>query len=421
MNTYNTHTLGNGLRIIHLQHESEVVYCGYAIKGGARNEAMVEEGLAHFCEHLTFKGTAHLSPLQVINSLEKLGGELNAYTAKEETVYYAAILRQFFTKAVDVLTDIVFRSTYPQAEIEKEMEVVCDEIDSYRDNPAELIYDEFESRVFRARPLGHSVLGTKDNVRSFTTEHCKRFTKAWYRPDNAVFYVLGNVDFQRLVIRLERLLSDYPAALPAVPSSAGIVIPEKLVDGNGILRQEEDYVCDEELQTHQSHVMTGLAFTRNLERWRIPLFVVNNMLGGPSMNSRLNLALRERRGLVYTVEGIMTTYSDAMLWSVYFGCDKKDVKRCIRLVNSQLERLRHTPLTRSALASVKTQLKGQIALASQQKENFAIDMAKQYLHRGTLRSNERLYSLVDSVTVGDIHTLANEILNKDNLFTLVYT
>lgn len=420
MNTYNTHTLANGLRIIHLPQKSEVVYCGYAIKGGARNEALAEEGLAHFCEHITFKGTVHLSPLQVINSLEKVGGELNAYTAKEETVYYAAILRQFFSKAVETLTDIVFRSIYPQAEIEKETEVVCDEIDSYRDNPAELIYDDFENKIFHDHPLGHNVLGTKDTVRQFTTEHCKRFTTSWYRPCNAVFYVLGDVNFPQLVKRLERLLSDYAPSAPTVASPHSGLQRETPSGSSEIIHLGMPRVNDSSMQTHQSHVMMGLAFTCNLDYWRMPLFLVNNMLGGPSMNSRFNLTLREKRGLVYTVESVMTAYSDAMLWSVYFGCDKEDTERCIRLVNSQLERLRHAPLTQSALKSVKTQLKGQIALASQQRENFAIEMAKQYLHRATLRSNETLYALIDKVTVGDIHALANEILNKDNLFTLVY-
>lgn len=421
MNTYNIHTLSNGLRIIHLPQQSEVVYCGYAIKCGARNEAMAEEGLAHFCEHITFKGTVHLSPLQVINSLEKLGGELNAYTAKEETVYYAAILRQFFNKAVDTLTEIVFHSTYPQTEIEKEMEVVCDEIDSYRDNPAELIYDEFENRMFQGTPLGHSVLGTKETVRNFTTEHCRRFTSKWYRPDNAVFYILGDISFSKLVRRLERLLADFPISAPTLALRPQANDVSNMSVDNGVIRLEQTREDDTVLQTHQSHVMMGVAFTHNLEHWRIPLFIVNNMLGGPCMNSRLNLALRERRGLVYTVESVMTTYSDAMLWSVYFGCDKKDVRRCTRLVASQLESLRHNTLSTTVINAVKTQLKGQIALASQQREGFAIDMAKQYLHRNTLRSNERLYSLVDNVSADDIKTLAEEILNKNNLFTLVYT
>ncbi len=419
MSAYETHTLSNGLRIIYLPQDTEVVYCGYAIRCGARNELPNEEGLAHFCEHTTFKGTERMSSLQVINSLERVGGELNAYTAKEETVYYAAILRKYLNRAVDTLTEIVFHSTYRQSEIEKEVEVVCDEIDSYRDTPAELIYDEFENKLFRNHPLGHNVLGTKDTVRLFTSDDCKRFTSAWYTPANMVFYVLGNVDFTKLVRRLEGLLSGFAAAQPTLlPHQGGD--SGRTDGGNGIIIPEQTIYRDDQLQTHQSHVMQGVAFTDNLERWRIPLFVVNNMLGGPCMNSRFNLALRERSGLVYTVESLMTTYSDAILWSVYFGCDNKDVTKCLNLIQTQLRRLQEKPLPAATLSAVKTQLKGQIALANQNKENAAIEMAKQYLHRGTLRDIKRLCGNVDAVTSADIHYVAKEILAKENLCTLIY-
>lgn len=425
MNGYNTHTLANGLRIIHCQQQGDVVYCGYAIKAGSRNETMAEEGLAHFCEHLSFKGTVHLSSLQIINSLERVGGELNAFTAKEETMYYASILKQYFSRAVDTLTDMVFCSTYPQEKIEKECEVVCDEIDSYRDSPAELIYDDFEGNLFTDSPLGHNILGTKEAVRSFTTEDCRRFTSRLYRPNNVVFYVLGDVNFSSLVKRLERLLSSFPTSSVKVSIEKNYLSSlDKKSDGNaidyGIIKPLQSTVCDETQETHQGHVMTGVAFRHDIERWRIPLFVLNNILGGPSMNSRLNLALRERRGLVYTVEGIMTSYTDAMLWSVYYGCDKEDIHRCQRLVNSQIERFRRTPLSPSVLRTCKMQLRGQITLAAQSQENFAIDMAKQYLHYGTLRSIPHLYERINSVTAEDIHELASLIVNKDNLFTLIY-
>lgn len=426
MNGYNTCTLADGLRIIHCQQQGDVVYCGYAIKAGSRNESMAEEGLAHFCEHLSFKGTVHLSSLQIINSLERVGGELNAFTAKEETMYYASILKQYFYRAVDTLTDMVFCSTYPQAEIEKECEVVCDEIDSYRDSPAELIYDDFENHLFSGHPLGHNVLGTKDSVRSYTTEDCRRFTSRLYRPQNAVFYVLGDINFSALVKRLERLHSTFRPSSDGCETegksrSLSSLLEERATSvDSGIIVPASSFCIDETQETHQGHVMTGVAFAHNLERWRVPLFLFNNILAGPVMNSRLNLALRERRGLVYTVEGIMTSYTDAILWSVYYGCDKEEILRCQRLVNSQIERFRRAPLSEAVLRACKTQLCGQIALAAQQQENFAIDMAKQYLHRGTLRSIPHLYERIGSVTAEEIHTLANMIVNKDNLFTLVY-
>ena len=409
---YNTHTLNNGVRIIHLPSHGEVVYCGYAVAAGTSDELAGEEGLAHFCEHMTFKGTDRLSSIQIINTLERVGGELNAFTTKEETFYYSAILRQHFDKAVRLLTDIVFHSTYPQHEIDKEMEVVCDEIESYRDSPAELIYDEFENRIFHGHPMGHNVLGDKDTVRNFKSEDCKRFTQRLYRPDNAVFYVYGDIDFKQLTKKLSILSGE--------KKEGEIIRCNKTFEGlKGELHGKREN--DEEQQTHQAHVMIGTAFGKDLEKWRIPLYLTNNILGGPSMNSRLNLELREKRGLVYTVESIMTSYTDSMLWTVYFGCDPHDVNRCIRLVKSQLTKLRNTPLSPTALANAKRQIKGQIALASENRENYAISMAKQYLHRGTLKSNERLYKRIDDVKVEDIHQLANEILNEDRLFTLVFS
>lgn len=415
MNNYITHTLPNGLRIIHLPAPGSVVYCGYAIAAGARHERAGEEGLAHFCEHMTFKGTEHRSSLQVINALERVGGEMNAYTAKEETVYYAALLRQHFARAVDLLTDIVFRSTYPQHEIEKEVEVVCDEIESYRDSPAELVYDEFENKIFSGTSLGHNVLGTKESVRRFTTADCQRFTLREYRPERMVFYVHGDVP--NLLPTLEKALAKYPArpcdASAYEASAADVSLIPSSADGVSSQTASDDTAAEE---YHQSHNIKGTFFAHDIDRWRMPLFIVNNMLGGPSMNSRLNISLRERRGLVYSVESFMTTYTDRILWSVYFGCDKKDQKRCMRLVNSELQRLRRRPLSAAALAAVKRQLKGQLALAAENRENFAIDMAKQFLHRGTLRSNDSLFEKIDRVTPQQIHLLMTTILT-DSSFT----
>ena len=198
MTKYNTYTLDNGLRIIHLPSASQVVWCGYDLAVGSRDEQPGEEGLAHFCEHMTFKGTEQRSALQVINDLERVGGELNAFTNKEDTVFYAAVTKEHFAKAVGLLTDIVFHSQYPQQEIDKEVEVICDEIESYNDSPAELIYDEFENIIFQGHPLGHNILGTADRVRSFKTADALRFVRRHYRPENAVFFVYGDVDFKRL-------------------------------------------------------------------------------------------------------------------------------------------------------------------------------------------------------------------------------
>lgn len=405
---YNTHTLNNGLRIVHLPSQSDVVYCGYAINAGARHEHEGEEGLAHFCEHMTFKGTDRRSSLQVINTLERVGGEMNAYTAKEETVYYAAVLKQHFRKAVDLLTDIVFHSTYPQHEIDKEVEVVCDEIDSYRDSPADLVYDEFENIIFQGSSLGHNVLGTKSSVRSFTTADCLRFTRREYQPSRMVFYVVGDISFAQLTKVLEA----------NVPQGGTVTMMDGDMNGGQTVAAASAAEADDQTENngyHQSHVMLGTVVDDDVERWRMPLYLTNNILGGPGMNSRFNLSLRERRGLVYTVESMMTTYTDALMWSVYYGSDKSDANRCMRLVKAELQRLRKTPMTESALNAAKRQLKGQIALACENRESYAIDMAKQYLHRGTLRSNEKLFQRIDAVTPDDIFQLANTVLADEKL------
>ena len=207
---YNTYTLDNGLRIIHLPSDSQVVYCGYQINAGTRNEEPGEEGLAHFCEHDTFKGTERRKAWHILNCLESVGGDLNAYTNKEGTVYYSAILKEHIARAVDLLSDIVFHSVYPQAEIDKEVEVICDEIESYNDSPAELIYDEFENILFKGSPLGHNILGTAEQVRSFTTEDALRFTRKLYRPDNAIFFAYGDIDFKKLVKLIQKALGECP-------------------------------------------------------------------------------------------------------------------------------------------------------------------------------------------------------------------
>ena len=307
---YNTYTLDNGLRIIHLPSDSKVVYCGYQINAGTRNEEPGEEGLAHFCEHVTFKGTERRKAWHILNCLESVGGDLNAYTNKEGTVYYSAILKEHIARAADLLTDIVFHSVYPQTEIDKEVEVICDEIESYNDSPAELIYDEFENIIFKDSPLGHNILGTAEQVRSFKTEDALRFTRKLYRPDNAIFFAYGDIDFKKLVKLLKTLnfehgtlnfMNSKTSETPATEMEADDANHkvQSKVEGQTIVMQKN---------THQAHVMIGTrAYDVNDDR-RMPLYLLNNMLGGPGMNAKLNLALREHNGLVYTVESTMVAY-----------------------------------------------------------------------------------------------------------------
>ena len=409
---YNTHTLDNGLRIIHLPSDSKVVYCGYQINAGTRDEEPGEEGLAHFCEHVTFKGTERRKAWHILNCLESVGGDLNAYTNKEGTVYYSAILKEHIARAVDLLSDIVFHSVYPQAEIDKEVEVICDEIESYNDSPAELIYDEFENILCKDSSLGHNILGTAEQVRSFTTEDALRFTRKLYRPDNAIFFAYGDIDFKKLVKLVGRALADDDSgklAAEKLPKNYPSVGEE--IAGQTIVMQKN---------THQAHVMIGTrAYDVNDDR-RMPLYLLNNILGGPGMNAKLNLALREHNGLVYTVESTMVAYGDTGTWSIYFGCDEHDIKRCLRLVRKELDRMMEKPLSDSQLKAAKKQIKGQIGVACDNRENFALDFGKSFLHYGWEKNVDCLYEQVEAITSQQIQDVARELFDKNRLITLIF-
>ena len=419
---YNTYTLDNGLRIIHLPSDSKVVYCGYQINAGTRNEEPGEEGLAHFCEHVTFKGTERRKAWHILNCLESVGGDLNAYTNKEGTVYYSAILKEHIARAVDLLTDIVFHSVYPQAEIDKEVEVICDEIESYNDSPAELIYDEFENIIFKGSPLGHNILGTAEQVRSFKTEDALRFTRKLYRPNNAIFFAYGDIDFKKLLRLLKKsFLSEErrvksekfnsPEAQAQFNIQHSTFNTQHSFEGQTIVIQKN---------THQAHVMIGTrAYDVNDSR-RMPLYLLNNMLGGPGMNAKLNLALREHNGLVYTVESTMVAYGDTGIWSIYFGCDEHDVKRCLRLVRKELDKFMQKPLSEAQLKAAKKQIKGQVGVACDNRENFALDFGKSFLHYGWEKNVDRLYEQVDEITAEQIQAVAQELFDKDRLTTLIF-
>lgn len=455
---YNTYTLDNGLRIIHLPSDSQVVYCGYQINAGTRNEEPGEEGLAHFCEHVTFKGTERRKAWHILNCLESVGGDLNAYTNKEGTVYYSAILKEHIARAVDLLSDIVFHSVYPQAEIDKEVEVICDEIESYNDSPAELIYDEFENILFKGSPLGHNILGTAEQVRAFKTEDALRFTRKLYRPDNAIFFAYGDIDFKKLVKLIQKALGECPKgrelACSADCKSAETPTEERIAEktptkeriaeetptGETPTEEMEAGDANHKVQssmfnvqskvagqtivmqknTHQAHVMIGTqAYDVNDDR-RMPLYLLNNMLGGPGMNAKLNLALREHNGLVYTVESTMVSYGDTGTWSIYFGCDEHDVKRCLRLVRKELDKFMQKPLSDAQLKAAKKQIKGQIGVACDNRENFALDFGKSFLHYGWEKNVDRLYEQVDEITAAQIQAVAQELFDKDRLTTLIF-
>ena len=401
-------TLSNGLRVIHQSSDSNVVYCGYELNVGTRNEEPGYEGMAHFCEHVSFKGTKRRKSWHISNALESVGGDLNAYTNKEDTVYYAAVLKEHTARAIDLLTDIVFYSTYPQAEIDKEVEVICDEIESYNDSPAELIYDEFENLLFANHALGHNILGTAERVRSFKTADAQHFTQRYYRPENSIFFLYGDVDFKRVVRLLERATSDFAPSKPIIEPALNQPLPPNMPD-----------FIEKNHGTHQAHVMVGTRGYDIHDKRRMSLYLLNNLLGGPGMNARLNLSLRERHGLVYTVESSMVSYCDTGVWAIYFGCDPKDIGRCLKLVHKELDRVIQKPLSDTQLRAVKKQIKGQIGVACDNRESFALDFGKSYLHYGWERDLNSLFRHIDEVTAESMQQVAAELMQQERLTTLV--
>lgn len=411
MMQHNETTLSCGLRIIHEVSNSPVLYCGYVVCAGTRHEEMADVGMAHFIEHMTFKGTKHRRACHITNGLERVGGDLNAYTSKQETIYYATVLKEDFARAADLLTDIVFHSTYPQTEIDKEVEVICDEIDSYKDSPSELIFDEFESMMYPAQPLGRDILGRAERLRQYTTADALRFVRRYYRPDNAVFYVYGNVPFSRIVRTLERLLpaTDY-ANLPSFsPIITPLPQPQTMQNERVVARG-----------THQAHVLIGAPTFAGTDNRRFALIILNNMLGGPGMNSRLNLSLREKAGLVYSVDAYLNTYPDTGFWNVYFGCDVHDIKRCQRLLLHELNRFIDQPLTTTQLNAAKKQLCGQIGISTDASEGYALALGKTFAHYHRHRSVTNIIDAIKSVSAEQIQQVAANVYATNHLTTLIY-
>ena len=403
---YNEYTLPNGLRIIHEPTLSKVSYCGFAIDAGTRDEAENEQGMAHFVEHLIFKGTEKRKAWHILNRMENVGGDLNAYTNKEETVVYAAFLTEHLERALELLGDIVFHSTFPQHEIEKETEVIIDEIQSYEDNPSELIFDDFEDMIFRNHPLGRNILGKPDLLRSFRTEDVLSFTRRFYQPGNMVFFVQGQYDFKKIVRLAEKHLADVPAVTvdnQRVPPP--LYVPERLVVPK---------------DTHQAHVMIGSRGYNAYDDKRTALYLLNNILGGPGMNSKLNVSLRERRGLVYNVESNLTSYTDTGAFCIYFGTDIEDMDTCLKLTYKELKRMRDVKMTSSQLAAAKKQLIGQIGVASDNFENNALNMGKCFLHYHTYEEKEEVFKRIENLTSSQLLDIANEMLAENYLSTLIY-
>lgn len=413
----NTYQLENGLRIIQIPSPTNVAYCGISIDAGTRDEESGEEGMAHFCEHMMFKGTQRRKAWHIINRMEAVGGDLNAYTNKEETVVYSAFMKEHFERAAELIFDIVFHSTYPQHEIDKECEVIVDEIESYNDSPAELIFDHFENLIYENHSLGHDILGTADNVRRFKTEDALRFSRRLYRPEKMVFFVFGNIDFKKVKKVAEKHIESIQAAEKKEAVEKIETETTKKVEtfqsiGHGVQIEERG--------THQAHVMIGRAAYGSKDPKRIALYFLNNILGGPGMNSRLNIALREHNGLVYTAESTLTNYTDTSTWAIYFGCDPENIDKCLRIVRKELDKLMESSLNDRVFNAALKQIKGQIGVACDNFESYALDTAKAYLHYNKFEGMEDTFKHLKELTPSLLQEVAKEIFDAKGLNTLIF-
>lgn len=408
-------TLPNGLRIIHRQGESAVGYCGFMVDCGSRDEYSPEQfGMAHFIEHILFKGTKKRDSWHINNRMESVGGELNAFTTKEETTYYAAFLNEDFERACELLCDLVNNATAPQHELEKEQDVVIEEIESYRDTPAELIYDEFENRLFDGHPLGHNILGSEETVRNFDSRKCLDFIDSHYTPDRMIFFSFGKTPFNRVINCIERHFNN-TRAISSTLKRDSVVLPANL--STTVNNLQNPWLIKQD--THQAHVIIGTQ-TYHIGSPKSPaLAIINNILGGPGMNSRLNRELREKRGLVYTVEGNVSNFTDLGYQSIYFGCDPHDLRRCMELCHTQLRRMYDCKMSQRQLINAQKQLKGQLGVATANLENNAIALAKNLLRLGKVESLNETCERVDAVTAEQIQEVAYEIFAPEKLRCVV--
>jgi predicted Zn-dependent peptidase len=404
--TYQTYTLPNGLRLIYKPDDAAVAFCGLVINTGSRDEEVSEQGMAHFIEHMLFKGTDKRRSGHIINRLEHVGGELNAFTTKEETVVFATVLKEYFERAMELVADIVFHSIYPQKEIEKEVVIILDEIQSYKDSPSELIFDDFEEMIFEHHPLGHNILGRAELLEKYTTADAEVFVEKHYKPEEMVFFALGDLNFKQLIRWAEKYLKEDASTKRESQRYAPTVYTPS--------RREIDK------NTHQVHFMAGNRSYDLYHPNRMGMYLLNNILGGPGMNSMLNLSLREKHGLVYNVESNYQPFTDTGMWSVYFGCDTENAARCEQLVYAELQKLREQPLSGNALKKYKLQLMGQMAIASEQKESLALTLGKSLMRYGVIENLDTIRKQIDAVSAEQLQAIAVEVFNPDLLSVLRY-
>lgn len=409
MNEISTIKLANGMRIVTRQSSSDVDYCGVVIHAGSRNESTNNYGLAHFVEHTIFKGTTHRRAYHILNRMEVVGGELNAYTTKEETVIYSIFPHGHFNRAAELIADLVINSQFPSPEIEREREVVASEIDSYLDIPTEAIYDDFEELIFAGTPLAHNILGNLESLNSFTSHSAKHFIDRFYTPERIVFFYYGSLKPHVVAKAVERFFAgidsrvnhNYPLEEVSFTTDTKPVLNRRIID------------------THQAHTIIGTTLPGHHDKRRYATLLLMNILGGPGMNSLLNIALREKRGLVYTVEASTTLFPDIGVAQIYFGCDHDDINRCQRLILNQIQRLIDTPLSQRQLDSARRQFLGQLTVSSDNAAELAISTGRAVLYFDRVSTAEEIAEKYFNLTPNDIQEAAT-LLDHRRLSSLSF-
>ncbi len=403
---YRYYTLPNGIRVAHLESLSPVAHCGITINAGSRDEKDHEQGLAHFIEHLIFKGTKRRKMYQILSHMENVGGDINAYTTKEETCIYASFLTEYYGRCLDLLSDILFNSTFPEKAIRNEREVVLDEINSYKDNPGEQIIDDFDEILFKQHSLGKNILGTPQKLKKFDHAKILDFIEKNYSTHEMVICSVGNIKFDKLVTLAEKYFGHFPER----------VRKNQRTPFNSYSPSTKEIKRD----NHQAHCVIGNLGFSSLDDNKINLILLNNLLGGPGLNSRLNMGIREKYGYCYHIESNYQPYSDTGAFYIYLGTDNGHLEKTINLVNKELKKLTQEKLGSLQLKRAKQQLKGQAAICYESNINKMLSMGKSVLLRNKVDTLEDIYKRIDAITSSHLIEVANEVLDHKMLSMLTY-